>query len=360
MGSPRLHAAILAGGRGTRFWPRSRRRTPKQLLPVFGDSSLLQQTVERLRPLIPDERIWIFTNELLRPAIEAQLPDVPRRQIVAEPEARNTAPCIAMAARLIEQADPGAVMAVFPSDHLIGEEQAYLDVISGAARAAESGEHLVVLGIEPRWAETGYGYVEFPEGTRAGGFHAIPVVQFREKPNEKTAQEFVDAGNFYWNSGQFLWRASTLTAAVEKHLPRTAEALSELAPLDSRDFPISLGELYPLCDSTSIDYGVLEKAKNIVGLACKDFGWNDVGSWEAVYQVSSKDANANVVRGALEALDASGNYVDAPGKLVALVGVEGLVVVDTEDALLVCRREDAQKVSALVKALEEAHGDALL
>ncbi len=350
---PTLHAAILAGGRGTRFWPRSRRARPKQLLPFVGARSLLQQTVERIRPLIPAERIWVFTNEELRPKIRKQLPDVPASQIVAEPEGRNTAPCIALAARLLAQQDPQAIMAVLPSDHLIADQKTYLTTLERAARAARQ-DKLVVIGIQPRTPETGFGYIEFPKGVKAGGARAVPVVSFREKPKAPTAKRFVKAGNFYWNSGQFVWSAQAILAAVERHLPATHAALAKLPALGSRRFRQSLRELYPLCEATSIDYGVLEKADNIVGFPAKNFGWNDVGSWEAVYSIAAKDPERNVANTPVELLDAEGNFVDAPGKLVALVGVHDLIVVDTPDALLICPRKDSQKISALVQALEKA------
>ena len=359
MSAPDLHAVILAGGRGTRFWPRSRTRLPKQLLPVVGDLSLLQQTVRRVGDLIPHERVWVITSDVLRSKVRKQLPGVPARQIIAEPEGRNTAPAIALAAALIAQRDPDAIMAVLPSDHLILEEGRYLAVLESAARSAAS-DKLIVLGIQPRYAETGYGYIEFPEGVAAGGERPVEVQSFREKPEQALADEFFEAGNFYWNSGQFLWRASTILKAVEKYLPKTHYALASLPRAGSRSFRSALANAYSKTDKTSIDYGVLEKASNIAGFACKDFGWNDVGSWEAIYQLAPKDAAGNVAATAVELLEASGNYVNASGKLVALVGVHDLIVVDTKDALLVCPRADAQKVSALVKALEKAGWDSLI
>ncbi|MCB1022437.1 MAG: mannose-1-phosphate guanylyltransferase [Bryobacterales bacterium] len=358
MKTPELHAVILAGGRGTRFWPRSRTAMPKQLLPVVGELSLLQQTVHRVRDLIPPERVWVITSELLRTKVRKQLPGVPASQIVAEPEGRNTAPAIALAAALIAQQNPDAVMAVLPSDHLILDEPRYLGVLESAARAA-SADKLVVLGIQPRYAETGYGYIEFPEGVKAGRKTAVEVVSFREKPEQAVADEFVQAGNFYWNSGQFLWRAGTILDAVKAHLPKTYAAVASLPAPNSSKFKAALAKSYPKTDKTSIDYGILEKASNIAGFPCKDFGWNDVGSWEAVYQLAPKDPRGNAADTPVELLDASGNYVDAPGKFVALVDVHNLIVVDTKDALLICPRAEAQKVSALVKALEKSGWDKL-
>ena len=354
-----LYGVILAGGRGTRFWPLSRRETPKQLLNVVGERSLLQQTVERLRPLIPPERIWVLTSELLRRRVILQLPEVPRRQVVAEPVQRNTGPAIALAAKLVNDADPQAVIGIFPSDHAIGRPAVYLQTLRKAARAARAGK-LIVLGIPPAWPETGYGYIELPAGAKAGANDALKVVSFREKPQLPAAKRFVKAGNFYWNSGQFLWRTSAILEAIGRYMPATAEAIGKLAPAASRGFTRSLREQYPRCENLSIDYGVLEKAENIAGFACEDFGWNDVGSWEAVYRLLSKDPAGNVARSEMIQLDSAANYVDAGKKLVALVGVRNLVVVDTPGALLICGRDEAQKVSRMVQLLEEAGREELL
>lgn len=354
-----LYGVILAGGRGTRFWPLSRRRNPKQLLNVVGDESLLRQTVERLRPLIPPERIWILTSDLLRRRIILQLPEVPRRQIIAEPVQRNTAPAIALAAKLVADSDPEAVIGIFPSDHSISRPAVYLKTLARAARAARGGE-LIVLGIPPAWPETGYGYIELPAAAEAARGDAVKVASFREKPKLAAAKRYLKAGNFYWNSGQFLWRTRTILDAIARYMPATAEAIGGIAPVSSRSFASSLRKHYPRCENLSIDYGVLEKANNISGFACEDFGWNDVGSWEAVYQLLSKDRAGNVARSEMIELESAANYVDARNKLVALVGVRDLVVVDTPDALLICRRDEAQNVSKLVRMLEETGREELL
>ncbi len=354
-----FYAVILAGGRGTRFWPRSRKRLPKQLLPVLAERSMIQQTVDRLRALVPPERIWVFTNEILRLQVIRQLPEVPRHQIIAEPLQRNTGPAIALAARLIGAQDPRAVIGVFPSDHLIAKDATFLRVLRRGVRAA-ARENLVVLGIPPRWPETGYGYIEYPRGSRPGAANPLPVIRFREKPDARTAKRFVKAGNFYWNSGMFVWQAQVIGEAVARFMPQTAKAISKIGPSSARSFRRSLAEHYPLCEDLSIDYGVLERAGNIVGFACPDFGWNDVGSWDALYNLLPKDGQDNVARSPVIFEEANGAYVDAPGKLVALINVQDLVVVDTPDALLICSRKDTQKVSALVKALEKEGLDALL
>lgn len=356
---PHLHGLILAGGRGTRFWPRSRRNRAKQVLRFFGDRSLIQQTVDRLRPVLPPERIWILTNEHLRGEIVDQLPEVPKRQILAEPAARNTAPAIGLAAHILQSIDPDAVMGVFPADHVIGKAREYARLMRPAFRAARQGE-MVVLGMEPRWPETGYGYIEFPAEVHAGGREPVRVLSFREKPDASTAAGFVAAGNFYWNSGMFFWRTSVLLDALRRFLPKTASLLASLPPFGSRPFAARLQEVFPLCDNISIDYAVLERAANVVGIPAGNIGWNDVGSWNAVYELQKRDAEGNALRADALAEDSTGNYVDAEGKLVALLGVKDLIVVDTPDALLIAGRSHAQQVGELVKRLEKSGREELL
>ncbi len=344
------YALIMAGGRGTRFWPRSRKKNAKQVLRFFGERTLIQQAVDRLKGVIPPENVWIVTNEFLQQEIRKQLPEVPKHQIIAEPSQRNTAPCIALAAHILAEADPDALMGVFPADHLILKESRFRSFVKAAFKAAES-HSVVVLGIQPRWAETGYGYIEFPKGVHPGKTEALPVTSFREKPDPKTAKRFVERGNFFWNAGMFFWRASTVLDLMQRHQPKTATLLAGLPAFESRQFAPKLAEAYPLCENISVDYAIIEKAADVTGLALDDIGWNDVGSWEAVYDLADKDADANASRGELVSEGSRGNYVDAD-KLVALVGVENLVVVDTPDALLVAHRSKAQDVSQIVKTLE--------
>jgi mannose-1-phosphate guanylyltransferase len=355
-----LYGLILAGGRGTRFWPRSRRAQAKQVLKFFGDRSLIQQTVDRLRPVLPPEHIWILTNDHLRAEIVKQLPEVPKKQILAEPAPRNTAPAIGLAAHILQSIDPEAVMGVFPADHVIGKPREYIKLVKPAFRIAKEGK-IVVLGIKPRWAETGYGYIEFPEAPGAG--REAPVRSFREKPDAATAAEFLKAGNFYWNAGMFFWKTSVLLAALRRFLPETAALIAGLPAFSSRQFGTKLAQVFPRCENISIDYAVLEKAANVVGIAAGDIGWNDVGSWNAVYELQQqqRDAQGNVVRGDALIEDSGGNYIDgAKNKLIALLGVHNLIVVDTPDALLIADRGRAQQVGDLVKRLEKQKRDYLL
>ncbi len=359
MAKSNRYGLILAGGRGTRFWPRSRRSRAKQVLNFFGDRSLIQDTVERLSPVLPPENIWILTNEHLRAEIVKQLPEVPKKQILAEPAQRNTAPAIGLAAHMLQQTDPDAVMGVFPADHVITKPARYVRLLRPAFKAAEQGK-IVVLGIQPRWPEIGYGYIELPKGVQPG--HGIPVEvqRFCEKPDLATARKFLQAGRFYWNAGMFFWKTSVLLDALRKYLPKTATLLASIPPPSSRHFATALAKTFPLCENISIDYAVLEKAEGVAGIAADDIGWNDVGSWNALFELQAEKADSNAGRGEILALDSTGNLVDAEGKLVALLGVKDLVIVDTPDVILVADRKRAQQVGDLVKLLEQQKRDEYL
>ncbi len=358
--SRHYYGLILAGGRGTRFWPRSRKRSAKQVLNVVGERSLIQATVDRLSAVIPPERLWVLTNDHLRDTIIKQLPEIPREQVLAEPAQRNTAPAIGLAAQILRQVDPKAVMGVFPSDHVVTKPAVYRAVLRSAFRAADAG-NLVVVGIQPRWAETGYGYIEFGDGTQpAAPPAAAEVRRFHEKPELAKARRYVSAGNFYWNSGMFFWRAGVLMDQLRRHLPRTASILAALPAFGGRSFRTKLKQAYPLCENISIDYAVMEKASKVSGIPAGDFGWNDVGSWSAVYELLARDGAGNVVDSEAVCLDAENNFVDARGKVVALLGVKDLIVVDTPDALLITSREHAQRVGEIVKTLEQREREDLL
>jgi mannose-1-phosphate guanylyltransferase len=361
MTKPPFYPVILAGGSGTRFWPRSRRKLAKQVLALDGKQTMIQKTMERLLPLGSEKDFWIITNEFVADEIQRQLPQVPEKQIVVEPEPRNTAPAIGLAAFLLERIAPESIIGMFPADHVIGDEKKFRKTLQRAIEIAASPDHIVVMGVQPARAETGYGYIETgdkldPELSR--------VKRFTEKPNQQRAEEFVSAGNYYWNSGIFVWSARTLTHALREHLSETAPYLQEIAAAwGTKDFEKKFSELYPRCENISIDYAVLEprsaKGEHSSNLFClrADFGWNDLGSWAALYEHHapfSTDDGKNV----LEAknyftLNAGGNYVYAPQKFVAVVGVHNLVVVETDDAVLVTTREQSQDVGKIVKYLNE-------
>lgn len=339
----------------------SRKKKAKQLLALDGKQTMLQQTVGRLRKLAAAKSFWIIANEDVRPAILKQVAELDKKKILAEPAARNTAPAIGLAAFLLMRTDPDAVIGMFPSDHVIGNEARYRDIIAQGAEIAAAGENIVVLGIQPNGPVTGYGYIE--TGADAGDGVKL-VRRFTEKPELERAKEMVAAGNYFWNSGMFLWSARTLANALHEYLPETAELLRKIAAAyGTPKFAATFKKLYPKCQNISIDYAVLEprsaRGEGASNLFCipSEFGWNDLGSWTALYEhheAKQKPEAGNVANGAGGfALNASGNYVHAPGKFVAMVGVEGLVVVETPDALLITTREQAQDVGKVVKYLDE-------
>jgi mannose-1-phosphate guanylyltransferase len=368
---------ILAGGSGTRFWPRSRRARAKQVLALDGESTMIQQTVDRLAPVAPEQDVWVITNHWLREVILQQLPGVPAAQVLAEPCPRNTAPACALAAFLMEKSNPETVLGVFPSDHVVGNSKRFAEVMRAAVKLAAAGENIVVLGVKPTRPETGYGYIEqgalvereeTPKGFQPITVHRVK--RFREKPDAHTAERFLTAGNFVWNAGIFLWSAKTLTAAVREHIPEMAEPLETIASaFGTPAFEAVFAREYPKCENISVDYAILERrsvkgeAKSNIYSLPADFGWNDLGSWASLHEHMGEDDAENVMDGettGLFAIQSSGNYVYAPGKTVALLGVDGLVVVETEDALLITTRARSQDVSKLVRAIHEGGREDLI
>jgi len=356
-----FYPIILAGGRGTRFWPLSRKRRAKQLLALEGKQTMIQQTVARLLPLAPAARCWIITNEDSRREITRQLPRLSQKQIIAEPVGRNTAPAIGLAAFLLLRQDPTAVIGMFPSDHVITDVKRYRGLLQQAIAIAAAGENIVVLGIRPNRAETGYGYIEV--GVESGG-DALRVRRFTEKPSSDRAAQFLQAGNYFWNSGMFVWSAQTLANALREHLPNTAPILEEIAvSFGTAKFASVFRRLYPKCENISVDYAVLEprsaKGEQNSNIFClpADFGWNDLGSWTALHEHQvSRDhpPGGNLISSdGVFTLNARDNYIHAPGKFVAAVGVKNVVVVETPDALLITTREQAQDVGKVVKYLDE-------
>ncbi len=358
---PHFYPVILAGGRGTRFWPLSRKRRAKQLLALDGKQTMIQQTIARLTPMAAPSRFWIITNDDLRPAILRQVRKLSAKQIIAEPAARNTTPAIGLAAFLLLRHDPDAVLGLFPSDHVIAEPAQYRATLSRGIEIAAAGENIVVLGIRPTRPETGYGYIEAGAPDQDG---SLRVRRFTEKPDLATARQFLDAGNYFWNSGMFLWRADTLANALREHLPNTALLLEKIAAaLGTRKFADTFRKLYPKCKNIGIDYAVLEprsaKGEGQSRIFClpSDFGWNDLGSWTALHEhqaAKAKPGDGSLVSASGSfALNAKNNFVHAPGTFVALVGVSNLVIVETEDALLVTTLDQSQAVGKVVKYLDE-------
>lgn len=354
------YAVILAGGSGTRFWPLSRRARPKQLLKLFGKKSLLAQTLERLRGLIPPDRTFVFTNAIIQETVQRELPRVPRGQIVAEPTSRNTAPAIGLAAYEILRRDPEAVMVVLPSDHVIVMPERFRQALEAACKAAANGERSVVIGIKPAHPETGFGYIRLGrKEARGGDFSLFEVRQFTEKPSAAAARRYVRSGKYLWNAGMFIWKASTLTANIERFQPQMAKRLRSLLDAGGIQSPRAMGRHYPALDNISIDYALMEKISGVFAVAA-DIGWSDVGSWAAAYDLSSKDREENVRPPRALLLDSKRNMIVSAKKFVAAVGVEDLVIVETDDALLVCSRSRAQEVGNIVRELERLGVEELL
>jgi mannose-1-phosphate guanylyltransferase len=365
---PPAHAVILAGGRGTRFWPRSRTRTPKQLLNIVGRQTMLEQTVERISPLFSPAHIWVVTNREQSDAVRRQLPRLATQNILAEPAGRNTAAAIGLAAaHLLRASTPEALMAVLPSDHFIGRAAPYRRVVRAALRVAARPGTLVVLGIPPTRPETGYGYIERAKrGEMAHGATPYAVRRFTEKPLLAQARRYVQSGRYFWNAGMFFWRVSTLLDNLQRHLPKTHASLLRLAEtIGTPRYRAALKRTYAQLENISIDYAVLEPAsrdprRSPVYVLPADVGWSDIGSWAAVYELLARHPGENASAGRYLALDAQGNFLWSPAKFVAAVGVRDLIVVETPDALLVCRRDRAQDVGRVVKWLEAHRGASLL
>jgi mannose-1-phosphate guanylyltransferase len=354
-----MYIVILAGGSGTRFWPLSRASKPKQLISITGDRTMLQKTVERVLPLKP-KRILIVTNTLQAEETKKQLSGYRRVHIdvIAEPAARNTAPAIGLAAAIIASHDPAGLMVVLPADHFIRDEDAFRDTIASAASSARNG-YLMTLGIMPTRPETGYGYIDADMELRGEG--PFPVRRFVEKPSLEKALEYLEEGNFFWNSGIFIWRADVIMAEISRYLPLLAKSLANISfncdVWELSDLDEQIAAIYEEVESVSIDYGVMEKSDK-VQVVPVEMGWSDVGSWSALPEVAEQDDKGTVcvnVSGHV-ALDSSDCLIYGDGKLVATVGVSNLIVVATQDALLVCSRDRAQDVKKVVEELA-AQGD---
>lgn len=349
-----MYAVIMAGGRGSRFWPLSREATPKHLLNITGKQSIIQETIKRITPIIPEENIFIITSEAHYDDLKKQCSTVPVENIIAEPMGRNTAPCIGLAALYVKRRDPEGVMVVLPADHLITGEDRFIQTLAAADKMARRGNYLITVGIRPSGPETGYGYIEEGEPLTSIDGHAIyKVGSFREKPNLEEAMNFIKDGRFFWNSGMFIWKASTILEAIRIFLPDLYTGLGNIEiSIGTEGERAGIKTVYETLEPISIDYGVMEKVEGTI-LIKGHFGWNDIGSWNALYDVFEKDDKRNAVMGRVIAIDSTNSIVYSPDKLVALVGVENLIVVETEDSLLICSRDASQNVKKVVDRLEK-------
>lgn len=343
-------ALIMAGGRGERFWPKSRKRMPKQFLSLTDDGkTMIQLTVERILPLVEMEDVYIVTNRDYLPLVQEQLPELPLSNILCEPVGRNTAPCIGLGAVHIARKYDDAIMFVLPSDHLIKYNTIFLNTLNDAAEIAEQGENLVTLGITPDYPETGYGYIKFNPQEVLG--RSFAVDRFVEKPDLETAKEYLATEQYLWNSGMFIWKVSSILKNLEQYLPETYAGLQKIKKaIGTEDERSVLEREFEEFRSESIDYGIMEKAQHIYTLA-GSFGWDDVGSWLAVERIRQSNEFGNVITGNAITVDTKNSIIEGDKKLIATVGVENLIVVDTEDALLICEKDSAGNIKKVLENL---------
>ena len=356
----KVTAVIMAGGKGERFWPQSRANRPKQFLSLTNDGeTMIQKTVARLSGVVDIQDVFVVTNENYIGLVKEQLPDIPDENVIAEPKARNTAPCIALAAQIIRKKYGDAVMLVLPSDHLIKFTEMFVDTLRGAIDVAEKDRNLVTIGITPSYPETGYGYIQF-----SGADKSMPgvyrVERFVEKPNIERAKEYVNAGTFLWNSGMFVWKASSIIDNIEQFLPDVAEGTAKIgAAYGTGAFEDTLKAIFPELTSESIDFGVMEKAKDIYTIP-GNFGWDDVGSWLAVERINHTNEYGNVVKGDVISINTKNSTIIGGEKLIATVGLEDIVVVDTNDAILICSKDSTQDIKKIIENLKICNRNELI
>ncbi|MGX4583402.1 mannose-1-phosphate guanylyltransferase [Paenibacillus chitinolyticus] len=345
-------AVIMAGGKGERFWPKSRINLPKQFLNISGNKSMIQQCITRLEKMIPADQIFIVTNELYAELIQAQIPHLPSDNIIIEPVGRNTAPCIGLASIIIEEKFPDSSMVVIPSDHIIHNEEEFLSIIQTGIQVSEKNG-VVTLGISPNYPETGYGYIETSGNPqRLNNFEIHKVNQFVEKPDLEKALQYIEQGNYYWNSGIFIWKIDVIREYIKKHMLDMHEILEIMkASFLSEERNKVIRREFPKMPDQSIDYGIMEKINDIYMIPCV-FGWDDVGSWTALERIDDLDDNGNVIRGNILSLDTKKCIIESNGKLIATLGVEDLIIVDTEDVTLICRKDKAQEIKTIIKELK--------
>ncbi|KZL90189.1 mannose-1-phosphate guanylyltransferase [Clostridium magnum] len=350
-----IHAVIMAGGKGERFWPKSRRMMPKQLLSLTDDGkTMIQLTVDRLKKLCSKENTYVVTNNDYCAKIKEQLPQIEKENIIVEPFGKNTAPCIGLAAMNIAKNDPEGVMIVLPSDHLIKNNILFLNTLKSAIELAEKGDNIVTIGITPSYAETGYGYINFEEETeKLDSCNFFKVKRFVEKPDRKKAEEYLVSGNYLWNSGMFVWKVSTILKNFKMHMPELYSGLVKISETMNSDINKTvIYDEYEKFESISIDYGIMEKAKNIYTIP-GNFGWDDVGSWTSLERVQVSDELGNIKKGNVIDIDTQGCIIQGKDKLIATVGVENIVVVDTDDATLICAKDKCQDIKALLNKMKE-------
>lgn len=353
------YAVILAGGGGTRLWPKSRVGTPKQFLKLLGKDTMIQITASRITNIVPWERVIVVTNELYKDEVERQLPNVPKENIISEPMKRDTALAMLVGTLYAKSKDPEAVIINLASDHVVPNHVEFTRVMKLAAKTARENDFLVTVGISPTRPSTGFGYIRIGTDLEKldRGLSLFKVDSFTEKPNEATARGFIATGKYYWNANMYVWSAAVLERAFQTHMHEMYELTNKLSSLNSKDFHAALNSIYDKAQSISIDYAISEKANNLV-LIPGDFGWDDVGDWKVVYDLEKKDSNGNVVIGDQETknvimVDSNNNLIHANGKLVSLVGVEEMIVIDTDEILMIMPKSKSQDIKKIVSKLEQ-------
>jgi Mannose-1-phosphate guanylyltransferase len=351
------HAVIMAGGKGERFWPESRKSKPKQFLNLIGNESMIQATVRRINKLIPYDNIYIVTNEMYKNLVKKQLPMLSDENIIIEPLAKNTAACIGLACAFISKKDSDASIVVLPSDHLIKNETGFLNIVDIGFEKARTGNNLVTLGIKPNYPETGYGYIKHEEVDKD---LTCKVECFVEKPNMEKAIEYIKSGNYLWNSGMFIWTVETIMDSFKQYMPDLYWSIEKIkGSIGTNKQDLVIKEEFMKLESISIDYGVMERADNIYVIPC-DFGWDDVGSWTSLERLNPQDELGNVVKGKIISIDTRDCIVKGDKKLIATIGIEDLIVVDTEDAILICKKDRAQDIKQLINEIKENSMDLYL
>lgn len=358
----RITAVIMAGGKGERFWPRSRTHLPKQFLSLTADKeTMIQKTVGRLKGIAEPEDIFIVTNKMYADLVSEQLPFIPEENVLLEPCGRNTAPCIALAAAVIEKKyGEETIMLVLPSDHLIRYEEMYADTLRQAVAVAESGQRLVTIGITPAYPETGYGYIQFGRDSDLGMHGVYKVKRFVEKPDIDTAKEYLASRKYLWNSGMFVWKTGTILENMEKFMPEVYSTACDIAEhFGQEDFEAVLSEKYENMPSESVDFGIMEKADEIYTIP-GSFGWDDVGNWLAVERINSTNDLGNYVEGDVITIGTEHSTICGGKRLIAAVGIENIIVVDTDDAILICAKDHTQDVKKVIENLKICNRAALL
>lgn len=348
-----IYAVIMAGGTGTRFWPLSRKKKPKQFLPIISEKSMLEETVGRLHPDIPHSHIYCIANPAQTKIIKNLLPHLPEENLLIEPQAKNTAPSLILATAKIFLRDPDGVIAALPADHLITNPDLFRKKLEAAAIAASKGDHIVTFGIPPAFPSTGYGYIQFSmeKSFILLGETFYNVEKFREKPGMKKANEFIKSGNYFWNSGMFIWRASEFALKLENYAPTFFLYWRSILEALRKNNESRVAKIFQMIPSISIDYALMEQAKGV--LMCEgNFGWSDVGAWSSLADIWPQDENGNALRGENIVLDTKNCLLYSPRRLTALIGAEDLIIVDTKDALLICRKGEDQKVRDIVESLK--------